>query len=345
MGEVPGMVYVLGAYLAFAASVQTQRHRRLYFLAAGLVAGLALNAKLITFWSISGIFGWAVILWFSTLRSLHASRFQQELPASLGVTEAEAAQVQLNMIARRTGAVRSFELFLLGAGALVPTLVWELVHFAVLNRLTTFELYRQHAAQRLQFILNDGSGVGLRTHSGPEFLLDKFFLLSEVAHPSRWVTALILLTILLGGLVLLWLWRDRSRKQTLIAPIWLGWLANTIWFVALAKTGWPRHFWYGLVLAIILLSVILVVLFQQGLAPWQQKRIVDVDQIDRRGPGTALVVGTLLLLLICWGFASQPHTRSLLLSDDIVAYWQAKQIGDKYGASLPWIIIPPGCSS
>lgn len=52
------------------------------------------------------------------------------------------------------------------------------------------------------------------------------------------------------------------------------------------------------------------------------------------------VIGGLLLVLIGWGFVSQPHVWGFFLPDEIVPYWQVKQINNKYDASLPWIIIP-----
>jgi hypothetical protein len=45
-------------------------------------------------------------------------------------------------------------------------------------------------------------------------------------------------------------------------------------------------------------------------------------------------------MLIGWGFSSQQHVWGFFLPDEIVPYWQEKQIANKYGASLPWIITP-----
>ena len=229
----------------------------------------------------------------------------------------------------------------LGLGTLLPILVWELVHLVILTGLTDLAGYQQHAQQRLRFILDDGSGVGLQTHSGPDFFWDKFFVLAEVAHPQRWVTALIFLIILLGGGWFLWHWRDQAKKQSLLAMIWLGWLLNTLWFVALAKTGWVRHFWFGLVLAILLLSVITVNVARVGLVDQATRKAgEDHPQAFPLNRQPALIAATLLVLLLGWGFVSQPHSMSFFLPDEIVPYWQQKQINNKYGASLPWIIIP-----
>ena len=329
MGEVPGLFYILGAYLAFAAVIQKQPRPWFHFLGAGLVIGLALNAKLITLWSISGMFIWAGWLW---LAGLIRSGQQAGNPESSG---------------GRAG-LRLSELLWLGGGAVGLILLWELVHLVILTSLTNFELYLRQAQQRLQFILDDGSGLGLRIHSGSEFFWDKFFLLSEVAHPQRWVTALIFGAILGGGLLLAWPRRACPSRQNLLVPIWLGWLANTLWFVAVAKTGWPRHFWFGLVLAMLLLSAITAALIQLGLnrPTAREAEREGSPQLKSRLPASylvarsSLITGIMLLVLIGWGFISQPHIWGFFLPDEIVPYWQQKQVAHKYDAGLPWIIIP-----
>ena len=123
--------------------------------------------------------------------------------------------------------------------------------------------------------------------------------------------------------------------------MWLGWLVNTLWFVSLAKTGWPRHFWFGLVLAVMLLCVTVVTLIRLGL--WGRRP----DSGPEGEPGSkpalrwpALAAALLLIALIGWGFASQPYVRNVFLPDEIVPYWREKRLNFKYGASLPSMIIP-----
>jgi hypothetical protein len=185
--------------------------------------------------------------------------------------------------------------------------------------------------------LDDGSGVGLQIHSGAEFFWDKFFLLSEVANPQRWATAIIFVAILLGGIALAIIWRKGPHKQNLLMPMWLGWLANTAWFVSIAKTGWPRHFWFGLVLAIMLLSVISISLLKLG--RWGGSSLVT-HHSSLIIHHLLFIAGVILLFLIGWGFVSQPHVWGFYLPAEIVPYWQDKQINNKYDASLPWVIIP-----
>jgi hypothetical protein len=341
MGEVPGMAYILWAYLAFAAAMQ--RHSVMTgqwaFLGAGVVMGLALNAKLITLWSISGILVWAGLLWWWGLVKMRrkkegVQKFGQRSEGDQSSALAETSEVYPRLC---LGALVS-----LGGGLLLPTALWELVHLIVLTRLTNFELYLRHAKQRLTFILDDGSGVGLRIHAGPEFFWDKFFVLAEVAHPQRWVTALLFGAIFLGGISLIWLWRNQPYRQNLLAPLWLGWLANTAWFVGLAKTGWPRHFWFGLVSAMLLLCVITLAWLQRGITTYHNKsdkgKLVSSPRRLVKLP--PLVAGIVLLILIGWSFVNQVYVWGIFLPDEIVPYWQEKQITNKYDASLPWIIIP-----
>jgi hypothetical protein len=203
-----------------------------------------------------------------------------------------------------------------------------------LTRLAGFAMYLRQTQQRIGFIVDDGSGLGSTQHAGPDFFWDKFVLLSEVTHPQRWVTAIMFVVILAGGLSLIWTWRRQNHKQDLLAPLWLGWLANMIWFVGLAKTGWPRHLWFGLVLAMLLLCVITVASIRRGL---DKARTHGATMSSAWVP---LAAGVVLSGLVGWGFAVQPYVWGLTLPDEIVSYWQARQINHKYGASLPWMIIP-----
>ena len=189
LGEIPAMLYVLLAYLAFARIIGSEPYHRRPFYLAGLAAGLAVNTKLIALWSVSGVFIWAAVLWL------------------------------------RSKKLRTGHLLALAGGAVTIPLLWELLQLVILVRLANFELYLQHAQQRLTFVLDDGSGARLRLYSGAGFLWDKFFLLAEAAHPQRWVTVVIFIAILLAGPALLWLWRDRPYRQTLAATCgWVGWL-------------------------------------------------------------------------------------------------------------------------
>ncbi len=342
MGEVPGMFYILWAYLAFAAATQKQQRRLRYFFIAGLVIGLAINAKLITLWSVSGIFIWAGLLWLIGVvngwldRSTPGRDSTEISPQPDNQNPKSKTCTEYNRSIQNQKSLSLSELLLLSSGIPLTLVAWELAHMVILTRLAGFEMYLRQAEQRLKFILDDGSGVGLRIHSGSEFFWDKFFVLDQVAHPQRWVTAIIFTAIFAGGIVLLRFWRSQPKKQNLLAPLWVGWLVNTAWFVGLAKTGWPRHFWFGLVLAIMLLCIVVVALLMGDKGDTKYESRID-SGLPAQG---SLGVGIGLLVLIGWGFASQPHVRGFFVPDEIVPYWQQQQIDSKYGANLPWIIIP-----
>jgi hypothetical protein len=318
-GEVAAMFYTVLAYLIFAWAVQKSSRQVLYSCLAGVVAGLAVNTKLLALLSISGIFIWAGWLW---LASRGLSRFwgnqRKAVLSSFSSSEWE-----------ESSNLRLGELLALGGGLVLPLALWEAIQFIVLIQLTNFDLYLRHVEQRIRFVLDDGSGLGLRVHSGSEFIWRKFFMLQEVTHPEHWVTLVVFVCLLLGGLIVLWLWRDQPYRQNLLAPVWLGWLVNTIWFVSLAKTGWPRHFWFGLILAVMLLSVIPPALLQAA----------RLEASQARRYGLALG-GALLLVLLAWGAGSQPHVWGFFLPDEIVPYWLERRFDYVDMSGLPWILIP-----
>lgn len=292
LGEMPSMVYQLAAFLTFAVAVGRQRHRLTYFFVAGLLVGLASNAKMLALLPMSGLFLWAGLLWWY----------------------------------RRKTSFK--EVVALVSGLVVVQVGWELTQLVILTRLTSFELYLRHAQQRWLGFLDEGSGLGEQSRSGPEFIWDKFLLLQEVSQSQPWLVVTIFLVVLLGGGAAWWLVQSQSWRQNLVGPMWLGWLANTAWYVGLAKTGWTRHYWFGLILAALLLSVIPLLLIRSGRLQTRKWRIRMIG------------LGLLLLGLLGWNFAAQPHVWYLFLPDEIVPYWQQKRADNGYQATMPWIIIP-----
>ncbi len=305
LGEMPAMFFILWAYLGFSAALQQPRPRWPYFLAVGVIAGLAIYAKLLALLSLAGMFICAGVLLLTDKKKLQFT-----------------------------------EALWLGIGMALVAVVWESIRLVILTHISNFNMYLRQMQARINFLLDEGSGLREQSHSELETLLRRLFALQTVAHPQRIVTAVILIGIILGGLALLWLWRDQQKKRNLIAPMWLGWLANTAWFVGNAPTGWTRHYWFGLVLATILLCVIPLALIQFG---WRGSYERTSEAAKPRGsPSTRsafLVMGTLLLLLIGWGFVSQPYVWSLFLPDEIVTYWREEKLNSLY-TTLPWIIIP-----
>jgi Dolichyl-phosphate-mannose-protein mannosyltransferase len=310
MGEVPTICYVLLAFLAFASAAEhPEQGWRRYFI-AGLFAGLAINSKLIGLLAISGLFLYALGSVLMQVLKKHHS-----LSASL-------VSPGLAML----------------LGTSVPLVLWELYQLLRIVQLADFATYQQHLQQRWQFVLNDGSGVGLQLHSGLDFFWDKFFILSEVAQPDRWITALVFVAILAGGIALFLRRRHQPRQRALLSVLLLGWLANTAWFAGLAQTGWVRHFWFGLVLAAFLLSAIAVGLIRPEKVARPYSSQTRLPAFIRQALAPAF--GMLVLALVSWNFLRQPYGMSILVPDEMVTYWQAKQIHDPYGSSLPWIIIP-----
>lgn len=302
LGEMPGMVYLTCALIALALAVSVQRRRLLYFFAAGLLAGLAGASKALTLVSISGMVVWAGYLWW-----------------------VESKKVRLK------------ELIWLGVGLILPLALWELVQLVILTRLTNFAMYLRHAQQRWFGLLDEGSGLREQSYSGPEFVWRKVLLLNEIAQPRFGLTALIVVGLLVGGGVYLWLGRD-EQKRALLGSIWLGWLANTAWFVGLGKTGWMRHYWFGLMLAVLLLSALPPLLVYLGWIKTNPLTYRPLSSTSRRAAG---VVGVVWLALIGWAFARQPHVAGIFLPDEIVPYWQERQANYFLpGAGLPWYLIP-----
>ncbi|MBN1218426.1 MAG: hypothetical protein JXM69_05840 [Anaerolineae bacterium] len=345
LGEVPSIFYVLWAYLAFVWATQKQQRRWYHFFLAGLVAGLAVISKLITLLSLSGIFIWAGALYL--INHPYVIRLQNFLGRVIPVqrfnvlTGTKSSDDPGKSIEKQKFHFR--ELSALAGGLGLVWSFWEVVQWFVLVRLTNYELYLQYLREKFSEFLDAGSGLRVRIYSGPDFFWDKFFRLQEIAHPQRWVTAIIFVAIFVGGMALIWLWRTQTRKQNLLVSLWLGWLVNMAWFVGLAKTGWLRHIWLGLILAVILLCIITVTLIKLGIGTGGHTQVGKENSQPKFSSTyhlTPFASGIFLLILIGWGFISQPYVWGFFLQDDLIPYWQEKQISDKYGAHLPWIIIP-----
>jgi hypothetical protein len=212
-----------------------------------------------------------------------------------------------------------------------------LAQLTILTGMTSFALYLRHAQQRWFGFLDEGSGLREQSYSGTEFVWRKLLLLNEIAQPRFGLTAAIVAGVVVGGGVYLWLSRD-NQKRALLASIWLGWLANTVWFVGLGKTGWMRHYWFGLMLAVLLLSALPPAFVYWG---WSKTDLLNYRPLNlavRRAAGV-LAVGW--VVLIGWGFVLQPHVMGLFLPDEIVPYWQERQANYFLpGAGLPWYLIP-----
>ena len=290
MGEVPAMAYILLAFLLFAYTVRKPaggRRRWLWFFISGLAVGLAINTKLIALLSLGGVF----VVWLKQVWQ------------------------------RRSGLVEGL---LLAGGALSVLALWELVHLVILSRLAGFAMYRRHLQERIRFILDDGSGLGAQDHSGTQFLWDKALLFSEISHPNRVLALLALLLVAVGGLALIWLYRRDEARQNWVLLLWAGWLGNAAWFIGLAKTGWVRHAWFGLILAVMVICLI----------------VGELVYRIRNRPGWGLAVAAVLVAgIILPGFVAQRQAATMFITDQLVESWHQEQLAAKY-TKVPWMIIP-----
>lgn len=295
LGEVPGMACVLLAYLVFTktaersslSSVNGRAQGSLWFFLSGLTVGLAINTKLLILLSLGGIF----ILWLRL------------------------------MWERRTTFKDGL---VLATGVLTIPVLWELTHLVVLTRRFGFALYQQNLQGRINHFLNEGSGIGAQDYGGTRFYWDKALIVSEISHPNQILSLLTLALVAIGGLMLIWLYRQNRTRQNLVILLWAGWLGNIIWFIGLAKTGWMRHAWFGLVLAVMIISLILGELLHRV------KRQPDWRNVA----AVALVAG-----LVLPGFAAQRDAATFFIADHLVEMWRQKQIAAKY-SKVPWMITP-----
>jgi hypothetical protein len=206
---------------------------------------------------------------------------------------------------------------------IIPAL-WELTHLVVLTRVAGFEMYQQNLQGRIRHFLNEGSGVGAQDYSGAQFFWDKTLIISEISHPHQILSLLTLLLVALGGLVLVWLYRHHRVRQNWVILLGVGWLGNVIWFIGLAKTGWVRHAWFGLILAVMVLCLI----FGEALRRLRRQP---------NWPNVALAILTAGILLP--GFVAQRDAATFFITDDLVEKWRQKQIAAKY-SRVPWMITP-----
>lgn len=288
MGEMPTMVYILLAYAVFACTIQPNPKREWgWFFLSGLAAGLVINTKLIALLSLGGIFAiWFWLLWERRMKWKKLVAF-------------------------------------VGGLATIPVL-WELAHWVILTRIAGFEMYLRHLQERIRFIVDDGSGIGAQDYSGFQFIWDKILIVSEISHPNQIIALLTLLLVLIGGPVLIWLYRQDRIRQNWLILLWVGWLGNAVWFIGLAKTGWVRHAWFGLILAVLVLCVIF------GEALWRVRHHANWRALS----AMVLVTGILLP-----GFMTQKNAATIFITDDLIEQWRQKQLAAQY-TKVPWMITP-----
>lgn len=130
LGEMPAMFFILCALLGFSAALQKPRPRWRYFLAVGIIAGLAIYAKLLALLSLAGIFIWAGVLLLTDKKKL-----------------------------------QFIEALCLGIGMALVAVVWESIRLVILTHASSFNMYLRQAQARFNFLLDEGSGLREQSHS------------------------------------------------------------------------------------------------------------------------------------------------------------------------------------
>jgi hypothetical protein len=308
--EVPAMAMVLVSLLLFSLALNRTRQTSFLLFCAGLFAGFAVNAKVIAALSLAGIFLWVLVLliWGNPrLRLCHT--------------------------------------WPLAAGFVLVPAFWEVYQWHVLTKVAGIESYWLRTEERLRFMLDGGSGLREKTHAGIDFLTAKLGTLSNISGPEFAMVLVVLLILGLGGLATLRILRHQRVKAALFGPLWVAWLINSAWFFGMAKNSWPRHYWFGMIEAILLIVAMPAILWDYARTRIQEHSCLqgDVGRClfwKKASCVLATIFSVFLLVLIIFNFVSQPYVWHLWLPDEIVSSWRDKQLGAHYGNALPWIIVP-----
>jgi hypothetical protein len=209
-------------------------------------------------------------------------------------------------------------------GVFTLPVLWELTHLITLTLVAGFDMYRLNVQGRIYHFLNEGSGIGAQDFDGIEFLWDKVLIISEISHPGQILSLFTLSLVAIGGTGLVWHHRHNRIRQNWAILLWVGWLGNMAWFIGIAKTGWVRHAWIGLILSV----MILCVLFGEAL-----KQIIY--RPNWRNIGLMLILAFALIP----SFVAQTDAATIFISRHLVEQWRQKQIAAKY-SRVPWMITP-----
>ncbi|MCB0210233.1 MAG: glycosyltransferase family 39 protein [Anaerolineae bacterium] len=235
LGEMAALAYLMLAFALFLVAQQRQAYRRKWwFLAAGVMAGLALYSKLIAALALS----------------------------ALGL-------LGLFFLYQKRATFKDALFF--GLGTLLFPLFWELTQLIVIIRLVNLQAYLGHISHRYNFFQDYGRDTTEAQQSFWIFAWDKFKVITEISQPNLILAGLTLLIMLVGGGYLLWRWRNDPLKFGLTALIWFGWLIHHVWFVLRSTGGVTRYNWISLVLGVMVLSIVAASAVGQ-LARWSDWR-------------------------------------------------------------------------
>ncbi len=288
MGEVFGLAYVLVAFVLFIKAVQVERWRGLWFLLCGLAAGLAITTKPISLLSLAGLpLVWGVLFW------------------------RKRATVQEGMM--------------VAAGWLAIPLGWELTQLLSLTWLFDFSTYQHHLVQRVDFFSNEGgSGLGTTGSTDMSVFFHKLLMVREISLANDGMSAIVLISVLLSGPLLMWRYRYDPYRRNIVILLWSGWFIHSLWFVALAKNPWVRHDWYALLLAVLLLALVTAYTWRRVRKPFRWSQFI----------APLFLTGILVV-----GFAGQGQAATLFVSDRLVDRWYHAYLADNY-TRIPWSLVP-----
>ncbi len=287
LGEMPALAYMLLAIALYLKGVEAETKRAYWFGASGLAASLALTSKLIALLPLVGLGVLWLVLYFKKKTTIK-------------------------------------DLIALTAGGLFFLVLWNLYQLIVLTRLFGFDVYAQHTQQRFDVFLTNGSGIAEQAVWSIELFLYKLLLVSAVSHPNQIISFITLVTIAVSGPFLIWQFRQSRFSQNLVIFLWSGWLVHTAWFVIASENAWIRHYWFALILAVLLLSLLWSNLLQKLKAPstWPYR-----------------LAAVILTCLICLNFYNQYQAATLFVSDTLVEKWYQQHLATNH-SRIPASLVP-----
>ena len=284
-GEMPSMVYGLTSFLLFVYATQTKKRPLIWFFASGILAGMAMNTRLATIIIFSGLgVVWLILFW------------------------------QKKTTFKNAIAVIS--------GALLVAVLWQLIVFVSLMRVSNLQTYASHVWGRIDFFLRTVEGI-TPVAEGLELFLLKAIIISELSYSHLLVSLLLVVATAISGLLLIKYFQGDSARQNLIIILSTAWLVYTIWFLNGPKNAWVRYYWYGIVWMVMILGVTFGVLIRQ-----------------LRGRPNVLNIGGSLFfaLLFAFSFSQQPQALNVFITPELIEVWRQRQLTTR-DTYLPWIIV------
>jgi hypothetical protein len=287
LGEMTAIVCIVLAFALCLKAATSETKRLFLFFLSGLAAGLAINSKLLSLLSLSGL----GVLW-------------------------------LTLYLRRRATIK--EGLTIALGTITFPLGWELIEFFIINYLYGFEIYIQHIQQRFNVFLTAGSGLAEEATAGAELLWYKLFLISEISHPNNVLSLINLMVIAVGGPFLIWYFRKTQLHQSFVILFWSGWFSHTLWFLTAAETGWVRHYWFALILGMLILSLL-----------WSNL----LSKAKTSPTWLNLSAAIALTVLIGLNIYSQRQAATIFLSDRLIENWYQQHLAAAR-TRLPWLVVP-----